>query len=193
VGGTTLLADSNGNVTQEIAWIGGGGGITPLETAGDWTTPANPASQLDQFINQGGRSVPDISTDADANVSPVLIYAGGDAPIGIGGTSVSAPTMNGLWARLQGSSGNRLGLASIRLYDVYDAVNPGQNVSEPLGVLTVPNLPAKPVLGFRDITLGGNGLFVATPGYDYTTGLGAPLVAQLLRQFQAEARGGDSP
>lgn len=188
VGGTTLLADSDGNVSQEIAWIGGGGGITPFETAGDWTTPANPASQLDQFINQGGRAVPDISTDADGNVSPVLIYIGGNTPAGIGGTSVSAPTMNGLWARLQGASGGKLGLASVRLYGVYNAVNPGENISEPLGVVTIPNLPAKPVTGFRDITLGGDGLFVATPGYDYTTGIGAPLVSQLLKQFRLQQR-----
>jgi subtilase family serine protease len=187
VGGTTLLADSDGDVTQEIAWIGGGGGITPFETAGDWTIPANPASQLDQYINQGGRSVPDVSTDADSNVSPVLIYAGGTTPEGIGGTSVSAPTMNGLWARIQAASGDRLGLASVRFYDLYDAVNPGEHISEPLGTVTLPSLPAKPVTGFRDITLGANGLFVATPGYDYTTGIGAPLAAKLVRDFREQA------
>jgi subtilase family serine protease len=37
VGGTTLLADSSGNVQEELAWIGGGGGISPWETAAPWT------------------------------------------------------------------------------------------------------------------------------------------------------------
>jgi kumamolisin len=37
--------------------------------------------------------------------------------------------------------------------------------------------------GFRDVTLGGNAVDVATPGYDLATGLGSPNVEQLARDF----------
>jgi pseudomonalisin len=178
-GGTTVIANSDGQVRQELAWVGGGGGISPFETAGDWTIPANPASQANQYLNQGGRSVPDISADADSN-TPVLIYTGGKSPEPVGGTSVSAPLLSGLWVRLQGVHKNSLGVASIRFYGLYDATNPGRTTTTPIGTqVTTPSTPAKRVPGFRDIVLGTDGLFDATPGYDYTTGIGAPLVAQL--------------
>jgi pseudomonalisin len=54
VGGTTLLADSGGNVQNELAWIGGGGGISPFETAPPWTLQANGAGQTWEY--QSGRA-----------------------------------------------------------------------------------------------------------------------------------------
>jgi hypothetical protein len=39
------------------------------------------------------------------------------------------------------------------------------------------------VTGFRDITLGTNGGCVAKSGYDYCTGIGAPLAADLSAQL----------
>jgi subtilase family serine protease len=183
-GGTTVLADSDGNVTAETAWVGGGGGISPFETAGDWTIPANPASQANQYTNQGGRSVPDVSALADEN-TPVLIYTGDKTPQGIGGTSVSAPLLNGLWTRIQGVHRNKLGVASIRFYGVFDKANPGQTTTTPIGTqITGPTEPANAVPGFRDVVLGSDGLFTAAPGYDYTTGIGTPLVATLSKELK---------
>lgn len=184
VGGTTVLADSDGNVKQELAWVGGGGGISPFETAGDWTIPANAASQANQYTNQGGRGVPDVAAIADPT-TPVLVYTGGTTPEGVGGTSVSAPVLNGLWARILDVHNDRLGVASIRFYGLYDKVNPGKTVTTPIGTqVTVPSVSPKPVKGFRDIVLGGDGLFVATPGYDYTTGIGTPQAATLAQQLK---------
>jgi subtilase family serine protease len=184
VGGTTVLADSNGDVSREIAWIGGGGGVSPFETGGDWTIPANAASQADQYTNQGGRGVPDVSAIADPT-TPVLVYTGGKTPEGVGGTSVSAPVLNGLWARILDVHNDRLGVASVRFYGLYDKVNPGKTVTTPIGTqVTVPSASPKPVPGFRDIVLGGDGLFVATPGYDYATGIGTPQAATLAQQLK---------
>ena len=65
----------------------------------------------------------------------------------IGGTSASAPSWQGIWARAQAAHGGTLGFAGPVLY-------------------------ALPAAAFHDITVGTNGLFPATPGWDYTTGSG---------------------
>lgn len=179
VGGTTLIADDQGNVTQEVAWIAGGGGISPWETAPPWTLRANPAGQSWQYTNQGGRGVPDVAALADAN-TPYLVYDGSSGqPVGVGGTSVSSPLVMGLWARIQSARGNRLGLASADFYRLYNKVNPGTVVQQVVTVYTPQPNPG-PVTGFRDITLGSNGVYPATPGYDYTTGIGVLDALQLV-------------
>lgn len=181
-GGTTVVADKDGNVTAEAAWVGGGGGISPYETGGDWTIPANTAAQSNQFTNQGGRAVPDISAIADEN-TPVLIYTGDKDPEGIGGTSVSAPLLSGLWARLQGDHQNKLGVASVRFYYLYDETNPGTTTDGPTGPVTTPAVNPKPVPGFRDVVVGSNGEFTAKPGWDMTTGIGTPLLNVLTKRL----------
>jgi kumamolisin len=40
---------------------------------------------------------------------------------------------------------------------------------------------------FRDITLGNNGAYSATAGWDATTGLGSPLGMQLIQAEQSTA------
>jgi pseudomonalisin len=175
VGGTTLLADSSGNVQSEIAWVGGGGGVSPFETAPPWTLQANGAGQVWQFTNQGGRSVPDVAAVADST-TPVLVYTSntpGTQPEGVGGTSVSSPVTLGLWARIMTAHGNKAGLASLDFYNAYDKVNPATVVQDPLGPAYVPNANPQPVPGFRDITLGTNGGCVAKAGYDTCTGIGS--------------------
>jgi pseudomonalisin len=185
VGGTTLLADSSGNVTQEIAWIGGGGGISPFEAAGPWTLQANGVGQTWQFTNQGGRSVPDVSADADPNTG-VVVYDGKNSTTVVGGTSVASPLVMGLWSRIDNADGGSLtGDASVSFYRLYEKTNPATVVQGPLGPVFVPNANPQPVNGFRDIVLGTNGAYAATPGYDYTTGIGVlqtATLAKLLRQ-----------
>lgn len=184
VGGTTLLADSKGNVQQELAWDGSGGGIAAWETAPPWTLRANAAGQTWQENNYGGRGVPDVAAVADSN-TPVLVYAGGKDPEGVGGTSVASPVVLGLWARIQNADRDRLGMASPDFYRLYNAVNPGTKDVSPVGLVTyVPSPNPKPVAGFRDIEVGANGAYPAVPGYDYVTGIGAldaKKLARLLR------------
>ena len=146
VGGTTLYTDASDNYQTEITWNAGGGGISPVETAPKWQSGAVPTSAA------GARGVPDIALDADPNTG-AQIYVSGTATQ-IGGTSLSSPMALGFWTRLQASHGNKLGFAAPRLYKLYQG---------PTG--TTP--------GFHDVLLGGNGTYVATPGWDYTTGLGS--------------------
>ena len=184
VGGTTLLADSNGNVSNEIAWIGGGGGSSPFETAPPWTLQAYPVNQSWQYTNQGGRTVPDVSAVADSN-TPVLIYAGGSQE-GVGGTSVASPLTMGLWARANNTSGDKFGLAQYDFYTLYNKTNPATVVSGPLGPTYVPATSPAAVNGFRDITLGTNGGCVAKAGYDACTGIGSLQTASLAKALAAK-------
>ncbi|MFZ0664651.1 MAG: protease pro-enzyme activation domain-containing protein [Acidimicrobiales bacterium] len=160
VGGTTLLATSSGQYEEELSWIGGGGGVSEFETPGNWTATADAFADAAEYLPMGGRGEPDIAADADDLVSPVQVYQAGAANDGVGGTSVASPLSLGIWARLQTVHQNKLGVASIDFYDLYNTINK-------LG--TVPSDP----LGFNDITIGTNGLWTALPGYDFTTGIGS--------------------
>jgi len=151
VGGTTLWA-SAGAYQSEIAWNAGGGGASPVENGGAWQNGVVPTSAANL------RGLPDVAFDADPNTG-ALIYVDG-TPTQIGGTSLSSPLAMGLWTRMQSSHNGRLGFASPKLYTYYVAKGGGA-----LSTATVP--------GFHDVQLGGNGTYVATPGWDYTTGLGS--------------------
>jgi subtilase family serine protease len=99
------------------------------------------------------RGVPDVAFDADPNTG-ALIYVGG-TPTQIGGTSLSSPLAMGLWTRIQATHGGGLGFAAPKLY------------------------ARGGTAAFHDVILGANGTYVATPGWDYTTGLGSWDVAAL--------------
>lgn len=155
-GGTTLLADSSDNYDQEIAWYSGGGGISQFEYAPYWQVSAGVLSS-----NINSRGIPDVAMDADP-YSGANTYVNGSVEI-IGGTSLSSPLSVGAWARMI-SGHPKLGFAPIRFYSLYDGTTtPG---SYPKG-------------GFHDIVAGVNGLYSATPGWDYTTGLGSFWISQM--------------
>ncbi|HEY7630635.1 MAG TPA: S53 family peptidase [Thermoleophilaceae bacterium] len=141
VGGTTVL----GPGPNEIAWYAGGGGLTFFEAV-----PAYQSNAGGSFlpINRG---VPDVALDADPN-SGYRVIVGGSEEI-IGGTSASAPSWQGIWARAQGAHGGSLGFAGPVIYNTV------------------------PASAFNDITVGAIGFYAATPGWDYTTGRGTPNIS----------------
>jgi pseudomonalisin len=138
VGGTTVL----GPGPTEIGWYAGGGGSSAIEPSPAWQQNAGGSSLGVQ------RGVPDVALDADPN-SGYDVIVGGEEEV-IGGTSASAPSWQGIWARAQGAHGGSLGFAGPVIYG------------------------AESESAFNDITLGGNGLFADTPGWDYVTGRGTP-------------------
>ena len=89
-----------------------------------------------------------MALDADPNSGYRVIVAGQEQIIG--GTSASAPSWQGIWARAQSAKGGALGFAGPVIYNT------------------------EPASAFHDITIGAIGYFVATPGWDYTTGRGTP-------------------
>jgi pseudomonalisin len=157
VGGTTLLTTSAGAYDKEISWYAGSGGVSQFETAPSWQAGANTV-----LAELGDRGVPDMAYDADPE-SGATVYVNGTAE-GVGGTSLSSPLALGTWARAI-SVNPKLGFASPQLYALYNGTG---------------LVGAYPEGGFNDITVGTNGLYPATPGYDFDTGLGTPIVNQLV-------------
>ena len=154
VGGTTLFVDSTGAYDTEVAWNAGGGGISALENTTFWQQGVVPGGNV-------GKGLPDISMDADPNTGASLIVNG--APAVVGGTSLSSPLSMGVWARLVAAHKGKLGFASPILYKLAA----GTTLTQQSTANPVPY-----VGGFNDVTVGTNGAYVATPGWDFTTGLG---------------------
>jgi subtilase family serine protease len=107
------------------------------------------------------RGTPDVALDADPASGYATIVNG--KQLAIGGTSASSPAWLGIWTRAQSSHNGGLGFANATLY----------------------SLPAS---AFHDITEGFQGLFIATAGWDYTSGRGTPDIAALIA-----ALGGGAP
>jgi len=165
VGGTNLLTNADYTYNQESAWSGGGGGPSYLESAPFWqaytgsgTAPIVPSSELSAV--GAGRGVPDVAMCAGGTglaICSAITYVSGTTEL-IGGTSLASPLAMGSWARLQCAHHSRLGFAGPLIYQMANGA----------GAVSAPSSPY-----FNDVILGGNGLFIALPGYDYTTGVGS--------------------
>jgi kumamolisin len=152
VGGTTLRLRPDGSIDAETAWIGSGGGSSIFF--------ARPAWQTGPGVPDGDqRLVPDVALAANPNTGALVILHGKD--VQIGGTSWSAPVWAGFCAlineALQRAGKPALGFANPALY----------------------RLAATEA--FRDITVGTNGAFTCSKGYDRVTGIGVPNVARLIK------------
>jgi kumamolisin len=150
VGGTTLKLVGDGSVASEVGWSDGGGGKSVLFDRPPW--------QAGNGISGLQRLVPDVCATADPDDGAFVILHGHVAQFG--GTSWSAPIWAGLCALINDARARA-------------------------GKPPLPFLPPLlyPLLGtdaFRDILLGSNGAFHATPGFDLVTGLGAPRVRNLI-------------
>ena len=153
-GGTTVLVDSNFNIIETTAWDAGGGGFSLWEYSGSWQSSFVPVDAGSSVVGVG-KGVPDVAMDADFLLSPAgFVSAGGDTSNG--GTSLASPLSLGSWARVEGAHKNALGFAGPALY-----------------AISTPGLPFSTISGMTDVTLGTNGIYPATPGWDFSTGLGS--------------------
>jgi pseudomonalisin len=171
VGGTSALANaSDSSYVGEAAWNAGGGGLSQFETSTSWQQMVLPTSTGVAATNL--RGLPDIAMAADAVAGAYRIYGAnipgvGDCTAGcaVGGTSEASPLAMGSYARILSAHVNELGFAAPLLYANY--------VKYQGSAATVNGPPPTQSLGgYHDIITGGNGLYTALPGYDYTTGLG---------------------
>ncbi len=170
VGGTSAVANNDGTYAGEAAWNAGGGGISMFENSTSWQQMVQPHSTGLAATNL--RSLPDIAMAADPNLGGYAVYGpnvpgAGDCSTGcgIGGTSEASPLAMGSYARLLGAHANQLGFAAPLLYR--------NDLAQQNNAATVTGPPPTQALGgFHDVITGGNGLYTALPGYDYTTGLG---------------------
>ncbi len=157
VGGTRLVA-SNGAIESETVWNDGPqGGATG---GGYSTTFARPGWQAAD-VTQTGRGVPDVAGDADPETGYNVLVDG--QQMVIGGTSAAAPLWAGLIVLLNQKLNRRLGFVNPALYGIDQT------------------------RGFRDITMGNNGAYSATYGWDPVTGLGTPMGTSLGQALQGTA------
>jgi len=168
VGGTQLTLDSYNNYSSESGWGNGtssgtsggaGGGISKYESQ-----PTYQKHVVTQSSSK--RTTPDVSMDA-APVSGAAVVDswdfGSSGPwVQVGGTSLAAP----LWAGV------------IALANQDRASNGLQPLDGPSQ--TLPALYSLSVSkDFHDITTGNNG-YAAAVGYDLVTGIGTPIINQLV-------------
>lgn len=166
VGGTTLSTTADGAWLAEQAWFdvplsqGTGGGVSALFDRPDW-------QQGFSAPDDGGaqrRLTPDIAAVADP-FTGVKIVLNNQVLVG-GGTSQAAP----LWA----------GIAAVM--NQYLVANGGRAIGD-LNPMLYQIARGAPLPAFRDVTLGGNAVATAGPGYDLVTGLGTPDTENLVKNL----------
>jgi kumamolisin len=174
VGGTALSVTSAGVYAGETSWTeplvsqGSGGGISQLFAPPSWQTGPGTGEFGE---SRPGRQVPDVSADGDPSTGFAVTFHG--LTLQSAGTSLAAP----LWAAFTALIDQYLehqGLKEVGFVnpDLYEVAAQSQTY------------PA-----FHDITIGGNAVYAATPGYDMVTGLGSPDVWNLARDLAALLRG----
>ncbi len=147
VGGTTILRNSNGLFTGESAWSSAGGGPSTIE-------PRPSYQNVVKKVVGTHRGTPDISSEA-SNVSFVEIYSqyGCGGWCGVGGTSVSSPTMAGII----NAAGQFKASTKAELTEAYaDYANATKYKAD-----------------FTDITTGSN-RYACGKGWEFCTGIGSP-------------------
>ena len=170
-GGTSLTTDAQGNYIGEATWSepilsqGTGGGVSIYFARPSWETGVGTGGQTDSNNNY---EVPVVSSDSDPATGNFIIENGA-AQQG-GGTSLAAPTWAAFTALidqdLQAHHFAPVGFFNPTLFNLANS--------------------SVPYPAFHDVTLGGNDFYLATPGYDMTTGLGSPIVYNIARDLLAE-------
>ena len=183
VGGTRLEVRSDGSYLTESAWsnplarAGGGGGVSLSEPRPSWQQ--GPGVNQPSLNPSGLRQTPDVAGPADPNSGFLVCMTdpGASAPScsgGIGGTSAASP----FWA------------ASMVLVQQYAAAHGAGSLARCFAGPILYDLAAKPqpVPPFHQVTLGNNGYYPATSGWNFATGLGTPDVFNLAQDYASFLR-----
>ncbi len=175
VGGTRLLADTNGNYQSETVWNDGIGSATGGGISKYFPEPGYQLVSLfkDSNLLKGKRAIPDIAYNADPQTS-VPVYLGFLPTPGyylFGGTSEGAPQWAGLAADANQKAGHPVGFLNAKLYVLGCLQEQGR------------------VQDFHDITQGNNTQgsvpgYDAGPGWDAVTGWGSPIASRLLADLR---------
>jgi kumamolisin len=164
-GGTRLFADGGRRIREE-AWneLRAGQGATGGGVSGHFAIPRYQAAAGIRPVSVDGgvegRGVPDVAANADPLTGYVIHHCGVDSVVG--GTSAVAPLWTALFSLIAASTDHRLGNVLPLLYASRDRA-------------------------FTDISTGDNDAYSAHPGWDATTGLGAPSGRALLDSLSLPA------
>ena len=157
VGGTTLIENSKGQYSQS-AW---GDSIDSKELAsggGFSSYFSTPYYQIAPNYTETQRGVPDVALDANPNTGVLTIVSG--EKYSLGGTSIATPMWAGIIATMDQYYNKSLGLVNPIFY----------KISETKYYTNA----------FTQITSGGNYGYDAGPGWNPVTGLGTPLISNLV-------------
>lgn len=171
VGGTVLYTNGSGQRSREYGWAFSGGGSSLF-------TPAPPYQQgtaglilpcVTALVTC--RGLPDVAAQSgDVLTNGYAIISNGAVAQG-GGTSLSSPLWEGMWARVQSASPNPAGngFANETTYRVgKNASSYARDFFDVSSLDLFTGLPAS------------NGLYATLPGWDYVTGWGTPRVSGLI-------------
>jgi kumamolisin len=163
VGATFLERKPDGTYVDEAAWVepldnwGTGGALNPSNRRPTWQIGPG----VDNSSSNGKRQEPDVSAPGDPESGWFIVVDGEESRAG--GTSASSP----FWA----------GVTSLFEQMVEQTGLPGLGYLNPtLYALAAENPPNTL---FHDVVRGDNLLYPATPGWDFATGLGSPIVSRL--------------
>jgi kumamolisin len=166
VGGTTLSTDADGVWVAEETWVdspmsqGTGGGVSNLFGRPTWQN----AVAASQDTTRAHRLTPDVAADADP-FTGVRIVVNHKRESG-GGTSQAAP----IWAALTALMNQYL-------------VAHGGHVAGAMNPLLYRVAAGAARPAFHDVTVAGNAVYMASPGYDLVSGLGTPDVNNLVQDL----------
>ncbi|MEM0139860.1 MAG: hypothetical protein QXZ44_04525 [Ferroplasma sp.] len=153
VGGTTLTENAAGVYTQ-TAW-----GTSPKDASGGgYSVNSTPYYQVAPNYSSTRRGVPDVALDANPNTGVFAIVDG--EKYKLGGTSIATPMWAGIVAIMDQYFNTSLGFINPLLY----------KISETKYYTNA----------FTQITKGSNFGYNAGPGWNPVTGLGTPLVSNLI-------------
>jgi kumamolisin len=164
IGGTTI--PKKGGKEPDVVWkdtdgFSTGGGVSAVFPRPDWQKDVTIQSVNPDSIV--GRCIPDISANADGNVSPYLMVADGTKQP-VGGTSAASPLVAGLLTLINASrpASDRVGYLTPLLYQASGA---GKTTIGAAGCTDVQsgNNTTAPAAGYR-----------AGEGYDAASGWGTP-------------------
>jgi len=173
VGGTYVDVRQNSTRLDELGWEdilsrgGGGGGVSAVFPRPSWQTGV-PGVENRFTTSPARREVPDVAAAASPGSGYAIVSGGADQMVG--GTSAAAPLWTGAFALIDELSKRQTG----RLLPF-------------IGPLLYRAAGVDP-RAFYDVVLGGNRFYRAGPGWDYSTGLGAPDFADLGNAVIAEAK-----
>lgn len=186
VGGTVLYGTDSKSPQRalEYTWTYTGGGTSAIFAKPTYQNGITPILGICSYspggttanVGKPCRGAPDVAAQSgDVASNGYGIVAQGETSYPGGGTSLSSPLWMGMWTRVQAAAkavtgrfiGN--GFANPTLYAQFKGPHGSQDFFDIGGSPTSP--PA------------GNGLFVSTPGWDYTSGMGTPNVATLAKNI----------
>ncbi|HET7386145.1 MAG TPA: S53 family peptidase [Nocardioidaceae bacterium] len=186
VGGTVVYGtDTDPTQRQlEYTWTYTGGGTSFVFAKPDYQEGIATIAGVCDYSPGGGaenigkpcRGAPDVAAQSgDIATNGYGIVADGETNYPGGGTSLSSPLWMGMWTRIQATAPKQhgrnagLGFANETLYRQFKSAAGSRDFFDIGGSTKSP--PA------------GNGFYLSTPGWDYTSGMGAPDVANLAQDI----------